>query len=37
MNLNNLSIKIKPTILGLFFIVTAIVVTVMLIMHQLLI
>ncbi|MGB6327435.1 MAG: HD domain-containing phosphohydrolase [Halarcobacter sp.] len=33
MDLNNFSIKIKPTILGLFFIVTAIVVTVMLIMQ----
>ena len=33
MSLNNLSIKIKPTILGLIFTVTAIVVTVMLIMQ----
>ncbi|RYA23619.1 amino acid ABC transporter [Malaciobacter halophilus] len=33
MSLNNFSIKIKPTILGLFFIVTAIVVTVMLVMQ----
>lgn len=33
MSLNNFSIKIKPTILGLFFTVTAIVVTVMLIMQ----
>ncbi len=33
MSLNNFSIKIKPTILGLFFIVTTIVVTVMLVMQ----